>query len=413
MSILKDLDDLVKKQIISDKNATNIREFYERNPSNNYNRLLLIGGILGGTLISAGIILLFAHNWDFFPKALKLGLSLTPLLISQILLFYGVIKNKSRPYIEGISSFLYISLGAAIGLISQVYHISGDESSFYMLWAFLGLPMVYLVRSQGASIIYTCLITCLCYNTESLISLLFLIPVIPNFIQLIKTNKNGNFTSFHRWILPISILCLIFQLREANRISITFIYFATFSLYYIIGSVETISPNTKAKNGFRVIGLLGILIMLFSLSYHDVWGWIDGFEESNIGLVLSAVMVIGYLTLIGLGLSNQIKLKGPISLLMILPLFGINYMLGLECDFASIITNILLFLISIDSIYKGLNSNSLLKINFGLISILILATLRFFDGDYSIIIRAVLFILAGIGFITTNYFAIKKTKNEN
>ena len=413
MSILKNLDELVNKQIIGDKTATNIREFYQHKPSNNHSRLLLIGGILGGTLISAGIILLFAHNWDLFPKTLKLGLSLTPLLLSQILLFYAVIKNKSRPYIEGISSFLFISIGAAIGLISQVYHISGDESSFYMLWAFLGLPLVYLVRSQSASIVYTCLITCLCYNTESLISLLCLVPVIPNFLHLIKANKDGNFTTFHRWILPISILSLIFQLGEESRTSITFIYFATFSLFYTIGSVEKISPNTRAKNGFRIIGLLGMLIILFSLSYQDVWRWVDGFEEGYKGLVISAVLVIGYLTLIGLGLSNQIKLKGPISLLMILPLFTINYLIGLDNGFASIITNILLFLISIDAIYKGLKSNSLLKINFGLISILILATLRFFDGDYSIIIRAALFILAGIGFITTNYFAIKKTKNEN
>ena len=148
MSILKDLQNLVEADIITEDIADDIRKFYQNKSSPPSNRLFIVFGILGAILVGLGIILIIAHNWNELSRFTKTCFAFLPLLIGQILCGYTLLKKRdSIAWREGSSVFLFFSVGASISLVSQIYNIPGDLSSFLLTWMLVCLPIVYIMRS--------------------------------------------------------------------------------------------------------------------------------------------------------------------------------------------------------------------------------------------------------------------------
>ena len=81
-------------------------------------------------------------------------------------------------------------------------------------------------------------------------------------------------------------------------------------------------------------------------------------------------------------------------------------------EFAAIIANGIVLAIGVLEIKRGNQLNDLRILNLGLLIITILITCRFFDTDFSFIVRGILFIVLGLGFFLTNYLMVKK-RNRN
>jgi uncharacterized membrane protein len=153
MSLINDIEKLVREEIISQEIANRINAYYSSKESNSSNRLLVIFGVLGAFLIGLGIILILAHNWDQLPRFLKTILAFIPLLVAQGLCGYTLWKKKdSQTWRESASIFLILSIGAAIALISQVYHLEGEMQGFLLIWMILALPVVYIMTSSVSSL---------------------------------------------------------------------------------------------------------------------------------------------------------------------------------------------------------------------------------------------------------------------
>src|SRR5690348_4255883 len=118
--LLKDLQELVNANIITEDIATQITGYYrskETPPSNKFNLVL---GILGAILVGSGIILLVAHNWDILNKFTKTVLAFLPLAIAQAICIYAIIrKRESRVWQESSAAFLFCTVSASIAMISQ------------------------------------------------------------------------------------------------------------------------------------------------------------------------------------------------------------------------------------------------------------------------------------------------------
>ena len=115
MSLLKDIQDLVNAEVISNEVADNIRDYYLKKGSLSKNRLFIVFGILGAILIGLGIILIIAHNWDELSRLTKTIFAFVPLLIGQILCGYVLFKKWDNiAWRESSSAFLFFSVGACI-----------------------------------------------------------------------------------------------------------------------------------------------------------------------------------------------------------------------------------------------------------------------------------------------------------
>ncbi len=156
MSIFKEIEELLGAGVISKETASRIEDYYSRKEDEpNYSRLFIVFGILGAILVGLGIILIISHNWDQLSRGVKTFFAFSPLVIGQILgLFVLLKKVSSIAWREGVAAFIFFAVGASIALVSQIYNLPGDLSSFLLTWMLLCLPLVYVMKSSIASLLY-------------------------------------------------------------------------------------------------------------------------------------------------------------------------------------------------------------------------------------------------------------------
>ena len=209
--LLDQLPDLVAKGVLNDAAAESLRAHYTaqaiRSAPASRNIAVVIFSVLGGLLISAGVILLFAHNWEQFGRLARTVLSFLPLVVGIAVSTGSILrKNHSTALAEGAGAFHALAVGACIALIGQTYQLSGSFTGFMLTWMLLALPLVYLLRSSAVAIIYVAGITTwagdLVVENRSMLWFWALIAlVLPFYAQLIKENR----FSGRAWWLSLAI----------------------------------------------------------------------------------------------------------------------------------------------------------------------------------------------------------------
>jgi len=155
----KELEELTKAEIISDETAEKIRNYYGRKQSSS-SGMLIAFAIIGAILVGLGIILIIAHNWDELSKPVKVAFAFLPLLIGQFLCGFTLLKKQGQTaWVESSSILLFFAVGVSISLISQIYNIHGNISTFLFVWSLLCMPLIYIMRSYAVSLLYISLIT--------------------------------------------------------------------------------------------------------------------------------------------------------------------------------------------------------------------------------------------------------------
>lgn len=427
MNILKALPELVGAEVITQETADRINTYYKNRAGQSPNRLFIVFGILGAILIGLGIILIMAHNWDELSRSTKTVFAFLPLLAGQLICGYTLIKKPdSTAWRESGAAFLFFTVGASISLVSQIYNIPGDLGPFLLTWMILCLPLIYVMKSSATSLLYIIGITYFAGETgywfhppsASYPYWLLLAGVLPHYYFLFIEKPESNFTVFHHWLVPFSLL-LAFGTIAHNSAELIFVaYFSLFGLFYLTGNSASFKKRNQEKNAFKTLGSLGTIILLFIFSFD--WFWDDlrrsgllfsnvftspEFFVSVITTALAAALL--YIQQNGRPLSD-IK---PISVVFIL--FIAAFITGLYSPAAVVLINLVIFAIGIFTIRDGVKQNNLVTLNSGMLIITALIISRFFDVNLSFIGRGILFVLVGAGFIAANYWMLKKrNKNE-
>ena len=66
--LTEDLDELVRRNIITADTARQIEEYYSQKKTNSSHSFTTVLGLLGSLLIGLGIILVVAHNWEMLVR---------------------------------------------------------------------------------------------------------------------------------------------------------------------------------------------------------------------------------------------------------------------------------------------------------------------------------------------------------
>src|SRR5690554_4271494 len=96
MSIEKDIPELIEAGIITPETAQKIADYYQHKKSSSTNRLFIAFGILGAILVSLGIVLIIAHNWDELSRTTKTIFAFLPLVLTQFLCAFVLLKKRSE-----------------------------------------------------------------------------------------------------------------------------------------------------------------------------------------------------------------------------------------------------------------------------------------------------------------------------
>ena len=89
--------------------------------------------LLAAALLAAAVIIFIAANWQALPRLARVGM-----LFSLILAGYvgGAVLRLSGREAAGEGAYVVAAagFGAAIALIAQIYHMSGDEAQAVLVW---------------------------------------------------------------------------------------------------------------------------------------------------------------------------------------------------------------------------------------------------------------------------------------
>lgn len=425
--ILKELPELVQSQVITEEIAQRIKTYYDQQPNKSANRLFIVFGILGSLLIGMGIVLIIAHNWDTLPKMAKLAIGLLPLLVGQATTGYVLFrKSDARAWREATGAFLFFAIAISISIVSQVYNIEGDLAGFLLTWMCLALPVVYVLRSSVASMLfilgitwYACEAGYFNYPTNAAAAywILFALIIPFYYLEFLKPNLKNNFYYFHSWLLALSLTVTLGLFTDTSGEIILIGYMSLFSGYILMSQLKTFETNRVLTNAYLVIGSLGIITLLLTLSSDWYWDDISNnalesivtqpeFIASAIATLCTGVLL--YITWINSSERNNINMKSYAFIIFIILFF-----IGLNAPALSqILTNVVILLLAIYTIRDGAQRNHLGILNYGLLIITALIAFRFFDTDFSFVVRGLLFIAVGVGFFAANYYMIQKRKRN-
>lgn len=419
MPIKDDIKELIEAGVIGSDTGDAIAAYYANKKPESSNRLFMAFGILGALLVGLGIILIVAHNWDTLGKSAKVFFAFLPVVISQVLAGYTLLKqSKSSTWRESTAVLLFLAIGACISLVSQIYHIPGSLQPFIFTWMLLGLPIIYVMRSAAASLMYLAGITYFVsqgydrgYQPISpYYYWLMLAALIPFYIQLIRENVGSISATFHHWLVPGSLLVALGTLAHDHPEWMMIAYAALCSSFYLLGNDGRFRALRLSANGLRVIGAIGSIVILLMLTFQAFWRALSKqVDEAGFWTapeMIPTVLLVGIASYLLYRSRGNRDLTGPFGYVYLLVL--ICFLAGLFIPFMHVVMNVVLLLVGARTIQYGAQKEHLGILNLGLLIIKALIIARFFDTNISFVLRGIIFVIVGVGFFIANYLMIKK-----
>ncbi len=416
------LSELIEAGILSPDKAQEIRLFYQKEEDQSQNRLFAIFGIFGAILVGLGIILILAHNWDDLSNSAKTIISFLPLLAGQGFCAYSLLKKPdSQAWKESAAAFLFFSVGACMSLISQIYNIPGNISSFTLTWMLLCLPLVYIMRSSIVSLLYIAGITFYACETgywmypksTPYIYWLLLSLIIPHYFELCKNRPHSNFMVFHNWFVPLSAIISLGTLATISGEFMFVAYISLFGLLYSIGYLPFFANKRRISKAYSILGSAGMTGLFLFLSFK--WFW-EELQTANIVFSTPDFFAAAILSLAAAALlvwkinSSPVRNIMPAEVAFLI--FILIFIIGFYSPVAAVVLiNLLVFTIGVLTIRQGAFEGHLGILNYGLLIITTLIICRFFDTNISFVARGILFLLIGFGFFFVNYWMLKRKKS--
>ena len=421
--LLNELPELIEHQVISEDIASDIRQYYKTRTDEKSSNLFVVFGILGSALVGLGIILIIAHNWDNFSKSVKTFFAFLPMILAQIASGYSIIKKKSSTWKESSGTFLFFTIGACIAMISQIYNIPGDLSGFLLTWTVLGLPLIYVLNSRAVAMLSIVFASYYAWvlgyglgvgSNSPWLFLVLLLATVPYYLKLLQKEPSENTTALFNWLYALS-LTITFGTFVNDNWPLGFLMYALlFGMFYNIGKIPPFNNQQLRRNGYLIIGSLGIVVVLLVLSFNLLWDEILRDVKcinSQEGLISMVLFIAAFFLLL---YSRKDKSNTKFNLFQYaFLLFAFVFVVGcLVSGLGAVFSNLLVLALGISAVKIGADTFRFSVLNYGLLIITAVIICRFFDTDMSFILRGILFVLVGLGFFLTNYVMLKKQGNR-
>ncbi|HEY8834259.1 MAG TPA: DUF2157 domain-containing protein [Chthoniobacterales bacterium] len=430
--LLAELPELVASGVPSTENAEALRQHYAAEVPTEPRRIgFVLSAILGSLLVGAGVILLVAHNWDFLSRPVRCALAFAPLVLSQALaLFVLLRRNASAPWRETAAILDVAAIGTAIALISQTYQIQGDSARFILVWMLLALPVVYLFRTSVGLSIYFVGATIWVLSSKGNAFLnarpndlwvwMLLALGVPAFIARLRENRNGYGTLLCLTALAVAAAFSLGQTDEIGAQSFWRGSFAGFwTVVYLIGAVPFKDWRATRPHPFVAAGWIGILSLAIALSFRETWRsrqWqnaVDLLPRHYPDLLAAGIQIAWVLAALLFAAYALWRDRSRVNLApaAFAPVAVIAWAIAKRTGdplIPSLLLNLFMLLLGTFTLLRGIRAGRVYEANLGMLVIAILAIARFFDSDLEFVVRGVAFIAIGLGFLVTNLVVFKR-----
>ncbi|MFH1094457.1 MAG: DUF2157 domain-containing protein [Candidatus Omnitrophota bacterium] len=422
--LYQELPVLVNKDIISQQNAERIKQYYGKtSEAGKKKTFLIVCSVLGALLIGLGIISLIAYNWEQLSRPLRAALSLAPLAIGIVLTGWALVKeHATQGFREATATFLTLMVGASISLISQTYNISGELQSFILIWMMLSVPLVYLVTVTVPAIIYVIGITSWAigqiWNNTALSFCYWplIAVVVPHFIFIIRQESFAVRAKLLSSFLALSLALFTSLLLVWLSPQLWMIYLSLlFASMYLVGTHRFPAINRNWQEPFRSLGDLGVIVISLILTYRWPWSRVNAWEARGVqifgvqgGLLLVIIFAIVTLLLVIEAIKEKRFSNALIGSAPMVAVIGFSFPSA-----AMALYNVYFFIFGLDRILSGFRENKLRIVNEGLLLLALVIAVRFFDSEISLVLKGLVLIMLGAGFLVTNMILIRRKGGTN
>lgn len=435
----EELPKLTSRGFLSEEQAKALRAYYGPVKDKNFSSLALsIFSIIGALCIGLGIILLFAFNWSEFSRLQKILLSFIPLLGSWIFLFKALkASSASTALREGAGLFNTLSLGAAIALVSQAFHLPGDLEAFLFYWMLLSWPIFYLMNSSVVCVLYLAGITWWSAAAQNGGGhSLYFWPMVLLAVPFLKKRfeyAESELSLGKLWLLRAVFICLSVSLGVSLEKVIPGLWIVIYSSYFTVvflGSLLYAEKLGEMSHELCKYGLLGIVGLSYLLTYrgwwkeigwnyyrstgrfHEMAAWIDYFF---LGVLFSFCCILLVQLLKTLKLKNARCFE--VIVFSLLPFFAAIFFVLQLFEIPELIPTLFfngyLFSLGIIALRAGIRAVKMSWLNGGLLILALLIWSRFADASLGILGRAFVFIVLGFCFLIANKVLAKKLEAQN
>lgn len=418
--LLQTLPELVEQGVLDEQAAKRLHDHYLPHLDGNSTGMRMLV-VLGALLMGLGVILLIAHNWPQWTRDIRTVVSFMPLVVGQLLVAWTLLRrNQSLSWREGSGTFLFLAIGASIGLIEQTYHLGTKEyASFLLTWLLLGLPLVYLLQATTPLLLYWFGVVGFAWSAQwqwgqaALFWLLWLAG-LPFVVRSLREAAWSGRSLLLSWAGCLSLLCGSLAALEQSTRGLWIPFYATlFAGLYLTHYRWLSAAPDVLRSPFRMTGVAGILLMSLMLTVSGAWVNVGGhyddydwqYRETSgwLDWVLLAALFLWWMGLIRRVVRRREMLQflyaGFPVLIMGLFCFAVysgNAFLPL------MVMNLYLFILGVATLRSGMRTGEGVHLNLGLLILCVLLMLRFFDSDLSFTVRGVAFFLIGAGFLLAN-----------
>jgi uncharacterized membrane protein len=424
----KELSLLENEGVVSSETTGKIKTYYDKNTQSGLHWAIVAFSIFGALLIGSGIILLFAHNWEFLTRPARAVISFLPLLIGIALSALALFKNKSVAMTESAGIFHTLAVGASIALIGQTYHLPSNTPAFLLSWALLILPLVFMLRSTLAFLIYCTLALSWAGIAQDHYGFAtgfwgLILPAIFYVIQRVKQTRNAPSTLLSVWALLYVMTIGIGITLERTVPGLWIVAYAAFLTTAALFGRSVYGDQQGWSNPLKTFGTIGIVVLTYLFTWADMWadiGWHhhrSGWNYKQWGVWFDSGFTV--LLIIGWAIASLHAIRKrsfeTITLAVFPLITGICYMIQSSTDadlLNTLIFNGFMLLFGIMFIVQGCREITLRKLNGGMAILAVLIVSRFFDADFDFLARGIAFITLGGCFLTANLIMIRRKKQN-
>lgn len=392
----KEADLWLQEQLITSEQRKQLHDRYPAARAGN--PLLLFFAVIGSLLIGAGVILIFATNWWRLSVPLKLVISFLPLLAAQAISLYVALRQYASPsYREGSGVLLSLSFFAALALIGQIFHTPSDLETYLLVCGLFTLPVCYLLRSKAALLIFVASAMFAIRDWQTATALF--VAVLPFFYVELRKESSLQLRSY--LLLLLSALCtrVVFAVFERFDpilytaltcgiilLLVDAVYRKLFPLYFF----------TPAK--LLGTGLISLSLFVCSLDFTSDYSYGQGF--SLFPLLFAAL----YPAARAMAWYGPMASDAFVAAAAVLSVFATR---------AGIAATVLMLALGVGFIVWGSRKLRIAYLNTGMLWLMLIIGVRFFDSSQSLLTRGIVFILLGIAFLLVNIVVSRKRKEQS
>lgn len=395
----------------------------ELEKANYINTVTVIFSILGCLLVGVGLVLIFVTFWEDVPLIFKGVLSFVPLLAGQASGLFVLQKKKDKvSWCEGGSVLWTAGIAATLTLIYNIFDLSINWTSIFLLVSLSVLPVIVLLRSVAPTVVYYA--TAIAWgfinvqeygNYPALYVCVVLIAVGCVFTSyLVKAEKKSHRSIASQWIsvLAVTVFMLLVGMGLSDNLAFGLVGIMAVSMCLYILSFT----DSDMAMPYKLPGLFGTSIVMFI----SATVYIDYIEADVYNIIYAVICVFAVLAV-----SYTTKLKGAdkASLIyistvaasfavQIISLYSMpdGYKENVAEGFIAIL-KVPAFAGYVTMIIAGAKEKKLIPINVGFIAISALAMVVVAQSGLSMLGNGILLLVLG-GILLTINFKISKAKQR-